>query len=124
MGGVLLVFFYMLCQLIIFPYIAIIKVEQGKLKMTCAYVVGEKKSKGSARTIISIGDDEYQDIDIIPTKNGSLIKKGVWNQFPIRNKRKEFSKIEPSVCKQVQYVEVYKILDFEKIYLYDYISDF
>lgn len=59
-----------------------------------------------------INNKFYRDGDILPFHN----------KFPFNRNAKGFFIVEPNVCKQIKYVEVYKIFDFEKIYLYDYLN--
>ena len=120
-GGVILIL-YALCQWVFFPYIAVIKAENGKFKEACAYVVGKEKTKYSYDYIIRVDDEYYIDREIIPVRGMSVLRTESWNNLPIQRKRRNFLSIEPNVCKKVQYVEVYNIFGFKKFYLYDYLN--
>lgn len=120
-GGVLLIL-YALCQWVFFPYIAVVKAENGKFKEACAYVVSKEKTKYSYDYIIRIEDDYYNDREILPIRDMSALETESWNNFPIRDKNIDFLSIEPNTCKKVQYVEVYNIFGFKKFYLYDYLN--
>lgn len=123
-GGLLLIILTFTVRVVIFPYVAVIKVERGELKTTCAYVVGTQKDKHSNNTIIKINNDYYTDLDILPLQNKSLfLKREEWLKFPLGNDFEEFLLVLPDVCKKVKYVEVYNIFNFKKIYLYEYIKN-
>lgn len=112
-GGVVLIL-YALCQWVFFPYIAVIKAENGKFKEACAYVVGKEKEKNHIATIIEIDDKEYKSRSILPLHE--------WLKFPLSQDFEDFLQVEPNTCKKVQYVEVYNIFGFKKFYLYDYLN--
>ena len=111
-GGVLLIL-YALCQWVLFPYIAVIKAENGKFKEAAAYVVDKKNTKWSFQYIIKIDNDYYDEYNILPSKGMSTLKGKQWDNFPIRNKIRYFLNIDPNTCKKVQYAEVYNIFGFK-----------
>ena len=112
-GGVLLIL-YALCQWVLFPYIAVIKAENGKFKEACAYVVHQAKEKNHIATIVKINGKEYKSRSILPLYE--------WLKFPLGQDFKGLLTVEPNTCKKVQYVEVYNIFGFKKFYLYDYLN--
>lgn len=113
---------YVLCRWVLFPYIAVIKAENGEFKETCAYVVDTKKMKNGYQLVIRIGTRYYDEHDILPAQGMSAFKTETWNNFPIRDKHRAFAIVEPTICKKVKYVEVYNIFGFQKFYLYDYLN--
>lgn len=120
-GGVVLIL-YAPCQWVFFPYIAVVKAENGKFKEACAYVVGTRKAKHSDDTIIVINGNDYIDREILPLQHRASIGRDKWLKFPLNQDFKDFIKAEPTICKKVQYVEVYNIFGFKKFYLYDYLN--
>lgn len=122
--GLLLMIFTWAFRIVIFPYLAVIKVEKGELKTTCAYIVGTQKDKYYNYKIIKIDDDYYMDLDILPSESQSpFFKREEWLKFPLVNDYKEFLLVSPNVCKKVKYVEVYNIFNFKKFYLYEYMRN-
>ncbi|MDO4427537.1 MAG: hypothetical protein Q4B88_05350 [Moraxella sp.] len=109
---------------IVYPYLALQKVKKGELVTTCAYVVDKKKDKYGYDYWVYVDGKIYDHIDIFGGYGVVLPKQleTAWHNFPIEKERWDFLVVEPMTCKKVQYVEIYNIFGFKKLFLFDYLK--
>lgn len=120
---ILILFYKMVCEYTIFPYIALKKVEKGDIKTACVYVVEKKKMKYGHQYVIRKGlkyHDEYQ-IAMYHVELPASYRQKIAN-FPIKQKRKAFYQVDIGECKPIQYIEILNIYGFERFFIYDYIQ--